>query len=42
MLEDLVSAEILFIIKSPAHIKYSSKQKLIYINMFEDLVSAEI
>jgi hypothetical protein len=49
MLEDLVSAEFFIIIFNgkynvitSAHIKYSSKLKIIYINMLKDLVSAEI
>jgi hypothetical protein len=45
MLEDLVSAEIFngkYNVITSAHIKYSSKPKLIYISMLEDLVSAEI
>jgi hypothetical protein len=48
MLEDLVSAEFFIIIFNgkynvitSAHIKYSSKLKIIYINMLKDLVSAE-
>jgi hypothetical protein len=50
MLEDLISAKIFFVfifngkynVITSAHIIISSKQKLIYINMLEDLVSAEI